>query len=110
MSKCVLFANDLRSYREAMAGTIRAMRPDLDVRVVAPDDLAVTIAHTRPRLVIGSALPNALRANLPYWLIIFSDNTALAGGEFVETEAAVSNFDLTGLVAFVDRAMGADVQ
>jgi hypothetical protein len=54
----VIITNALRSYHEAMAGTIGTMRPHLDLRVVAPDDLAATIAHTRPRAGGARAVRN----------------------------------------------------
>jgi hypothetical protein len=102
----VLFANEPFVYREAMAGAVGAMRPDLDVRAVAPDELAAAIAREHPRFVVCSALPEAIRAHVPSWLVLYPDGAATAETQIAGVRESPRDVDLAGLLALVDRATG----
>jgi len=49
----VLVAFEPRSYREAIGGAIRALRPRLQVGVVEPGELGAEVAHLNPELVLS---------------------------------------------------------
>jgi hypothetical protein len=103
-SPCVLFANEPLAYRTAMAGAVGVMRPDLDVRVVAPDDLAAEIARRRPRFVVCSAPSDAVRARVPAWLVLSPDGASVVACEFPGEPEELDDVDLAGILALVDRA------
>lgn len=56
-----MLANIPSAYRETTAAALRAMRPDVEVIEVDPDDVDGAVARVRPRLVICSRITTAIQ-------------------------------------------------
>jgi hypothetical protein len=56
-----MVANIPSAYRETIAAALRAMRPDVAVIEVDPDDVDGAVARVRPRLVICSRITTAIQ-------------------------------------------------
>jgi hypothetical protein len=100
----VLVAFEPRSYREAIGGVIRALRPRLKVRVVEPDELGAEVAHLDPELVLCSQPNTFTTSGRPSWLEFspYDKPTAqiCVGGQRSELEEEV---ELDDLLSLVDR-------
>ena len=62
-SKRVVFANEPRSYREAMAVACRVLRPEVEVILAEPADLDAEVTRLDPQLVLCSRPTGALRTS-----------------------------------------------
>lgn len=101
----VLFANDPRSYREVLAGTTRELRPEIEVRVTAPETLDGELEALAPDLVICSRLTEAVRERVPAWIELYPDGKSLAVVSVEGQRSTFEGLDLPALLSFVDTAV-----
>lgn len=69
----VLIGTQLPLYREVLASTFRAMRPDLVVRAVPQEDLDATVRQLRPLLVICSSVSSTITDLSPAWITLYPE-------------------------------------
>ncbi|QIN79078.1 hypothetical protein GBA65_11715 [Rubrobacter marinus] len=99
----VLVAIEPRSYRDAVGRAIQALRPNLEVEVVEPDDLMLEVLCLNPVLVICS-LPRTLRPvpGRPAWFEFHPYESPAArisiDGQYFEMEEV----DLLDLLSVID--------
>lgn len=74
----VLFANDPRSYREAIAGAMSALMPQYEVFVSEPEGLDEEMLLLKPGLVVCSKITAVVRALAPCWVELYPDGQGLA--------------------------------
>ena len=67
----VLVANELRSYREAIARVMRSLRPDVEVSESEPDELDREVSRLRPGFVVCSRATDLVRSAVPVWVELY---------------------------------------
>jgi len=81
----ILVANELTSYRQAIALAIRDLRPELEVYEAAPDVLDGEVARLCPDLVICSRVTHVVESRATNWVELYPDcksySTFSVGGE-----------------------------
>jgi hypothetical protein len=93
-----------RSYREAIGGALAVMRPDLDVRVVEPDEIPEVGTAPRPCLVLSGreGRPRGWETGTLWVRIVFHTGprvrVKIGDGPVLETPG----FDLEDLLDLVD--------
>ncbi len=101
----LLVANEPQAYRQAIAGTVGKLRPDVEVLVASPsDDLDNSVVCLVPDMVICSQLTPAIESSRHAWVLLYPDGetrTVISiGGQ--RTTSADMEFD--ELLAVIDRA------
>ena len=81
----ILVANELTSYRQAIALAIRELRPELEVFEAAPDVLDREVARLGPDLVICSHVTRTVEQRATNWVELYPEckfySTFSVGGE-----------------------------
>ena len=67
----ILVANELRSYREAIAGVFRDLRPNVEVSDAEPEDLDREVTRLRPDLVVCSRVTPLVESSAPTWIELY---------------------------------------
>ena len=99
----LVVANDPRTYREAIATAIQRMRPDADVIVVDPADLADQVELWRPHMVISS-VPVARAGDYPLcWVALYPAGKMEVVVTVAGQQTWARDMDLAELLAVVDR-------
>jgi len=73
----VLIGSERFLYREVLAGTLRALRPDLVVHDVPAGELDAAVHRARPWLVICSALTVVVEECAPAWILLHPEHDRL---------------------------------
>jgi hypothetical protein len=98
----VLVANEPRSYREAHAFAIRALRPSVEVVIGdACDDSGLELAD---HLVLCSTLTDAIRDRALGWLLVYPDEADLAVSCVSGRWRLIQRVSLDDVLAVVDEA------
>jgi hypothetical protein len=99
----LVVANDLRSYREAIATVIQRLQPDVEVMVVDPADLADQVERWRPHMVISS-VPVARAGDYPLcWVALYPAGKMEVVVTVAGQQTWARDMDLAELLAVVDR-------
>lgn len=102
----VLLANELRSYRQTMAITLRALRPNAEVVDVEPEDLAAEVSRLYPHVVLCSRTTPVVRRLVPAWVELYREHDASVSYVSVHGERSkiVGGMELDELLSIIDRA------
>jgi hypothetical protein len=100
----VIVTHELCAYREAIAGTIRALRPAVIVWSVAVSDLDRALLDHAPRLVICSNLTELVRARAPSWVLLYPGGADRAEINILGAYELLPHVALDRLLDVVDRA------
>lgn len=100
----VVVANDPRSYREAIAGVFRSLRPDVEVLVIEPVALDARVEDLSPDLVICSRLTPAVRRGARKWVELYPEGEGVAVIGCGERSRARRDIELEDLLFLVDAA------
>jgi hypothetical protein len=96
-------ATDLRSYREAIATAIQRLRPDADVIVVDPAELADQVQLWRPHMVI-SGVPVARAGDCPLcWVALYPARKTQVVVNVAGQQTWAPDLQLAEVLAIVDR-------
>jgi hypothetical protein len=96
-------AADLRSYREAIATAIQRLRPDTDVIVVDPAELADQVEPRRPHMVISS-VPAARAGDCPLcWVALNPARKTPVVVNVAGQQTWAPDLQLAEVLAVVDR-------
>jgi len=103
----ILFGNDPQSYRQTLAAVVRAVRQELEVAVVTPEELDQCILrHGRLGLVICSRLTDAIKSTGADWILLYPDGDGRVEINCGGKHESYSVFDLDDLLTAID-AVGA---
>ena len=101
----VLLTNEPRSYREAIALALEAVRPNAEVVTADPEDLDGKVRGFGPRLVICSRVSPLVEAEVPVWVELYTehgpDSVVSVGGR----RSTVAGMDLKDLIGVFDRTL-----
>ncbi len=100
----LLLANEPQSYRQVIAGAVRALRPDIDVAFsVLPEDMDSEVLRLLPDMIVCSRLTPVVESSSCAWVLLYPDGetkTVISiGGE--RTTSADLEFE--ELLAVIDR-------
>lgn len=101
----VLLANEPRSYRQAIAGVLRGLRPDLDVAETEQAHLDRELRRGTPQLVICSHATPAVRVAVPAWVELYTDHGSLSSVSIHQEVSAVDGMEISDLLQIVDKAV-----
>ena len=98
----LVVANDLRSYREAIAAAIQRLQPDVEVMVVDPADLADQVELWRPHMLISSvALARSGECPL-CWVALYPAKRTQVVVTVAGQQTWSRDIDLAELLAVID--------
>jgi hypothetical protein len=100
----VLLANEPRSYRQAIAGVLRVLRPDVEVVETEQASLDRELSRGVPELVICSrATPTVKTA--PSWIELYTDHGSRSSVSIRQQRSAVEGMEMDELLKIVDSAL-----
>ena len=103
MQVLVVFDDEYRSYREAIAVALQALRPEARVTVTEPSRFGREATRTAPDLVIGDGLDARELASTAAWIQLSNDlerpATLCLDGRLTET----SNPTIEDLLSLFDK-------
>jgi hypothetical protein len=98
----LVVANDPRTYRETIATAIQRLRPDVEVIVVDPADLADQVELWRPHMVISS-VPVARVGECPLcWVALYPAQKMQVVVTVAAQQTWARDIDLAELLTLVD--------
>lgn len=100
----VLIGNAPRAYREVLAAALHALRPEIDVIIVPPEELDVAIAHHDPDFVVCSELTQVVETRPRSWALLYPDGKSMSLIVVRGECEMVRDMELETLLAGVDRA------
>lgn len=100
---CILVANEHRSDREAIAGAVRLLRPDLDVLAVEPEALDGTVIHHSPHLVVCGRATLTVQSSVLTWVELYPREEPLVVISIAGQYAAVAEFTLSDLLSLIEQ-------
>jgi hypothetical protein len=71
--RCILVANELTSYRQAIAIVIRELHPNVEVLEVHPETLDREVARGGPNLVICSRVTTVVEELAANWIELYPE-------------------------------------
>ena len=101
----VLLANEPRSYREAIAHVLRALRPGLEVDETDQASLDRELSRGVPQLVICSRASPAVRGSAPGWIELYTDEGPLSSVVIGDERSTVPEMELDDIIRIVDLAL-----
>jgi len=100
-----LLANEPRSYREAIAHVLRALRPALEVDETDQASLDRELSRGVPQLVICSRATPAVQGNAPAWVELYTDEGPLSSVAIGEERSTVPEMELEDIIRIVGLAL-----
>ena len=101
----ILVANELTSYRQAIAIVLRELHPGVEVWEVDPEILEGEVTRLGPDLVICSRVSATVRARAANWVELYPEckpfSTFCIGGE----RRAMEDVQLSDLLAVCARVL-----
>lgn len=71
-----VLANEPRSYREAVYGTLKRLRPGITLTLVEPEDLDQEVLGNEPHLVVCSRVTTAVEQSSCSWIELYPDDSS----------------------------------
>lgn len=103
----IIFANAPLSYRQAMAGVIETLRPEVEVLLCDPEALDLEVERFCPDLVVCSHVTALVKSSVPAWVDLYPDGARLATVSMGDRRIRTAEIDLDDLLSIVDqRARG----
>lgn len=91
-----MLANEPRSYRQAIAGALQALRPDVEFEEIEPERLDGEV---------GCRAPPAVRVDAPSWVELYTDHGSLSSVSIRSERSTVEGMEIADLLLIVDRAL-----
>ncbi len=101
--KRILVANDLLSYREAVAEVFRQLRPECEVFEVEVVNLNREILRLYPDLVICTQATSLVRERIFNWIELYPDCAPYSIVCLERQCSQIEDIQLTDLLSVVDR-------
>src|SRR4028119_1793743 len=74
----ILLTNEPRSYREAIAGAIRSIKPNTEVFVAGPEELDAKVKRLSPQPVICSHATPTVELRSLVWVELYPDHGSIS--------------------------------
>lgn len=98
----ILVANEPRSYREALCGALKGLRPLVDVTAAEPEDLDRAVERLNPHLVVCSHLTSTVE-NVPAWIELYPGGAPTATVCLRRERTVSENMNLESILSILDR-------
>ena len=99
----ILVANEPRSYREVLAGTLGAIHPHAALRCAEPTDMDAELEDFDPHLIICSELTQAVEDCDRAWVLLYPEGKPLAVVCLDGEPVTVFNIEFDEILSIVDR-------
>jgi hypothetical protein len=101
----MLVANEPRSYREVIGTTLQALKPNVEVLIIEPEELDREVERSTPDLVLCSHLTPTVEDEVPVWVELYPDGESLVTMSIDGLRmTAMDDIGLHHLLWIVDRA------
>lgn len=101
----ILVANEPRSYREVIGAALQALKPNVEVLTIEPEDLDREVERSAPDLVLCSRLTPAVEDEVPAWIELYPNGDPLVAMRIDGLRmTAIDDIGLDNLLWIVDRA------
>ena len=100
----ILLTNEPRSYREAIAGAIRVLKPNTEVFVSGSEELEAEVKRLSPQLVICSHATPFVELRFPAWVELYPDHGSISTVSIDGERSTVVDIELADLLSTVERA------
>lgn len=100
-----MLATEPRSYRQAIAHILRALRPGLDVDETDQASLDRELRRGVPELVICSRATPAVQGKASAWVEPYTDDGPLSSVAIGRERSTVPGIELEDILRIVDRAL-----
>jgi hypothetical protein len=100
----VLVANELRSYREAIAEVFRRLRPNVEVSEAEPADLDGETMRLRPDLVVCTRVTPLVELSVRAWVELYPGCEPHSVINLGERRRTLEDAQLSDLLEILDRA------
>ena len=100
----ILLTNEPRSYREAIAGTFRALKPNTQVFVAEPEELDAEVERLRPQLVVCSRATPTVEVTTLVWVELYPGHGSISTVSICGERSTVVGIELADLLSAIDRA------
>jgi hypothetical protein len=101
----VMVANEPLSYREALAATLREVRPNVGTIVVAPDELDHATFLHKPRLIVCSQLTDTIENRPIAWALLYPEGASWSVLSLAGKRIRDTHIDLGQLLSLIDQAI-----
>lgn len=101
----VIVANEPRSYREVIAETVQALRPQLTVTISEPDELEQHVLRLKPELVLCSSLTAAAHAIPLAWVLLYPNGSSHSVFSVAGHRTVVRAPVFADLLAVIDQVL-----
>jgi len=100
----ILITNEPRSYREAIAGAFRALKPNTQVFVAEPEALDNEVKRLRPQLVVCSHATPTVEVAALVWVELYPGHGSISTVSICGERSTVIGIELADLLSTIDRA------
>src|ERR671933_840143 len=101
--RILLVANELRSYREAIAQVFEKLRPEIEFYETEPENLNWEVTRLRPDFVVCSQVTSMVESCVPVWVELYPDCEAHSVVSIRGETTTVDDIQLTDLLEILDR-------
>ncbi|HEX2728779.1 MAG TPA: hypothetical protein VHM16_03430 [Rubrobacteraceae bacterium] len=99
----ILIANDLLSYREAIATALQALRPSVEVLMAEPGKLDLEVQRASPGMVVCDRVTTMVRKEVPVWVELYPEGEQLAVISIRRQRSTATGIELNDLVSIIDQ-------
>jgi hypothetical protein len=101
----ILVANEPRSYREVIGAALQALKPNVEVLTIGPEELDREVKRSVPDLVLCSRLSPTVEDGVPAWVELYPNGDPLVAMSIDGLRmTAIDDIGLDNLLWIVDRA------
>ena len=100
----VLVACHLTSYREALAGVFRELRPNVEVFETEMEDLDSEVGRLGPDLVVCNRVTARVENDVPNWVELYPFCEARSVVNLRGERTTIEEIQLSDLLSVIDRA------
>jgi hypothetical protein len=101
---CMIVGTELALHREALAGTLGQLRPEIPLHVVAPDQIDQPGSCQSPRLVIASDCGTIARLRPHAWILLFPGEADLAIASVDGHRRSIANASIEDILMVIDES------
>jgi hypothetical protein len=99
----VIVALELLLYRDTIGRAISLLRPNWEVTLLSPDELADALSSSQPDAVISSNLIELEGSTIPVWIILDSEGSAKSTLILEGKQAEIGSSSLASILSFIER-------
>jgi hypothetical protein len=100
----ILLTNEPRSYREAIAGAFRALKPNIQVCVAEPEALDTEVKRLSPQLVVCSRATPTVEVGTLVWVELYPGHGSISTISICGERSTVVGIELADLLSTIGRA------